>query len=162
PGLPRQPLEVGAGEQGDVVTAGLERLAQGEEGVDVAVAAHRHQQDVGHRSPPEWARKGPGGGNSERRRIGKGKARQIDKAVGYLKDPFVAREHFWYGHYYAAHALHQVGGKEWKDWYDRMVRTFLPLQRSDGSWSGGDRNSAGPVYQTSIAVISLSVPMHYL
>src|SRR5262249_43377999 len=43
------------------------------------------------------------------------KAKEIPKAVEYLKDNFDAREHYWYGHYYAAHAMHQVGGKEWKD-----------------------------------------------
>jgi len=43
-----------------------------------------------------------------------------------------------------------------------MVKEFLPLQRNDGSWSGKDRNSPGPVYDTSIAVIALSVPMNYL
>ena len=48
PGLLRQRLEVGAGEQRDVVAAGLQRLAQGDEGMDVAVAADRHEQDVRH------------------------------------------------------------------------------------------------------------------
>lgn len=93
---------------------------------------------------------------------GEYKAREIPKAVDYLKANFDAREHYWYGHYYASHAMHQVGGKEWKDWYAKMVDTFLPLQRTDGSWSGKDRNSAGPVYDTSIAVLGLSVPMNYL
>jgi squalene cyclase len=93
---------------------------------------------------------------------GEYKASEIPKAIEYLKDHFDAREHYWYGHYYASHAMHQVGGKEWKAWYARMIDTFLPMQSGDGSWSGGDRNSAGPVYQTAIAVIALSVPMHYL
>ena len=46
--------------------------------------------------------------------------------------------------------------------YERMVTTFLPTQSSDGSWPGYDRSSPGPVYQTAIAVIALSVPMNYL
>jgi hypothetical protein len=58
--------------------------------------------------------------------------------------------------------MHQVGGKDWKDWYERMDSTFLPMQKPYGSWGGIDRSSAGPVYQTSIAVIALSVPMNYL
>ena len=72
------------------------------------------------------------------------------------------RSHFWYGHYYASHAMHQVGGKEWEDWYNRLCDTFLPMQSADGSWSGRDRFEVGPVYQTSIAVIILSVPMNYM
>lgn len=93
---------------------------------------------------------------------GEYKASEIPRALEYLKDNFDAREHFWYGHYYASHAMHQVGGKEWKDWYSRMVETFLLIQSSDGSWSAYERNSPGPVYQTAIAIISLSVPMNYL
>ena len=93
---------------------------------------------------------------------GEYKAKEIGKAVTFLEKNFDAREHFWYGHYYASHAMHQVGGKEWKEWYDRMNRRVLPLQQNDGSWGGVDGNSAGPVYATAIAIISLSVPMNYL
>jgi squalene cyclase len=93
---------------------------------------------------------------------GEYKAKEIPRALDYLKDNFDAREHFWYGHYYASHAMHQVGGKDWKDWYKKMVDTFLPLQRNDGNWYGGDRSSPGPIYETAIAVIALSVPMNYL
>src|SRR5262249_32642151 len=92
----------------------------------------------------------------------KGKKGKLTRAVEYLEDNLEARGHCGSGHSYAAHAMHQVGGKKWKDWYAKMVKEFLPNQDSDGSWSGRDRNSPGPVYQTAIAVISLSVPMHYL
>jgi squalene cyclase len=93
---------------------------------------------------------------------GEHKSKEIPGAVKYLKDNFDAKQHYWYGHYYASHAMHQVGGKDWKDWYAKMVETFVPEQKSDGSWSGRDRGSPGPVYDTSIAVIALSVPMNYL
>jgi hypothetical protein len=93
---------------------------------------------------------------------GEHKDSDIPRSVEYLKDHFNAREHFWYGHYYASHAMHQVGGKEWKEWYERMNKEFLPMQKTDGAWEGGDRHGSGPVYQTSIAVICLSVPMNYL
>jgi squalene cyclase len=93
---------------------------------------------------------------------GEHKSKEIPGAVKYLKENFDAKQHYWYGHYYASHAMHQVGGKDWKDWYAKMVETFVPAQKSDGSWSGQDRGSPGPVYDTSIAVIALSVPMNYL
>jgi hypothetical protein len=35
-------------------------------------------------------------------------------------------------------------------------------QHVDGSWATTNRREVGPVYQTSIAVIILSVPAHYL
>jgi squalene cyclase len=93
---------------------------------------------------------------------GEYKAQQIPKAVEYLKQHFGDRPHYWYGHYYAAHAMHQVGGKEWADWYARLKRELLPQQASDGSFSRHPEDGCGPVYQTSIAVIVLSVPAHYL
>jgi squalene cyclase len=93
---------------------------------------------------------------------GEYKAQQIPRAVQYLKAHFGARPHYWYGHYYAAHAMHQVGGKDWDDWYARLRRELLPLQAPDGGWSRNREDGVGPVYQTSIAVIVLSVPAHYL
>jgi prenyltransferase beta subunit len=88
-------------------------------------------------------------------------AKQLPKAIEYLKDNFEAGQHFYYGHYYAAHAMHQVD-KEWAPWYDKICRHLVPLQDVDGSWSLGERGSSGPVMQTSIACIVLSVPTHYL
>lgn len=95
---------------------------------------------------------------------GKYDAKQIPDAIDYLKANFDEREHFWYGHYYAVHAMHQVGGEEWAQWHSRLCKTLLPLQSPDGSWTGErlDKKSVGPVYQTSIATIILSVPTHYL
>ncbi len=93
---------------------------------------------------------------------GKYEAREIPAGVAYLKRNFHTSQHFFYGHYYAAHAMHQVGGKEWEQWYGKIRDHLLPQQGSDGSWRGVERGGVGPVYQTSIAVIILSVPAHYL
>jgi hypothetical protein len=93
---------------------------------------------------------------------GQYRAKEITRCVRYLKDHFHEQQHFWYGHYYAAHAMHQVGGKEWKDWYDKLWRKLQPAQTREGNWSMFDAGGAGPLYGTSIAVIALSVPMSYL
>ena len=93
---------------------------------------------------------------------GEYKATEIPDAIKFMKQRADEHSHFWYGHYYASHAMHQVGGKEWKDWYNRICDKFLPWQSEDGSWSRRDRFEVGPVYQTSIAVIMLSVPMNYM
>ena len=52
----------------------------------------------------------------------------------------------------------------WEEWYGKIKKTLLEMQGTDGSWEkrGGDAESPGPIYQTSIAVIVLSVPAHYL
>ena len=92
-------------------------------------------------------------------------AQQIPKAVEFLKDNMEPREHFWYGHYYASHAMHQIGGKDWEDYYTRMRALLLKSQVETGEWNTRsivDGRTAGPVYQTSIAVIILSIPAHYL
>ena len=93
---------------------------------------------------------------------GKYKASEIPRGVEYLKRNFYAGTHFFYGHYYAAHAMHQVGGKDWEQYYGKIRDYLLPRQSFNGSWTGVERGGVGPVYQTSIAVIILSVPAHYL
>ena len=89
-------------------------------------------------------------------------AREIPKAVSFLKQHFGDGHYFWYGHYYAAHAMHQVGGKEWQDWYRRISTDLLANQAADGSWTNWHNENVGPAYQTAIAVIILSVPANYL
>jgi prenyltransferase beta subunit len=93
---------------------------------------------------------------------GKYKASEIPRGVQYLKANFYSPIHFFYGHYYAAHAMHQVGGKDWDEWYARIRDYLLPRQGADGSWTAIERGGVGPVYQTSIGIIILSVPAHYL
>ncbi|HYT93353.1 MAG TPA: prenyltransferase/squalene oxidase repeat-containing protein [Gemmataceae bacterium] len=93
----------------------------------------------------------------------------LDRGVEYLKRNFHTGQHFFYGHYYAAHAMHSYAGinvengmREWENWYSKIRDYLLPRQSGDGSWLGVERGGVGPVYQTSIAVIILSVPAHYL
>ncbi len=94
---------------------------------------------------------------------GKYDAEEIKGGVEYLERVADDHQHYWYGHYYACHALHQVGGKKWEDYYDRMKTTLLSRQRASGEWYDARREAAyGPVYQTAIAVLILSVPSHYL
>jgi prenyltransferase beta subunit len=93
---------------------------------------------------------------------GEYEAKEIPEAVKYLQKNFDSPMHFFYGQYYASHAMHQVGGKDWEDWYERLQKYFVPKQSPDGSWARTGRYEVGPVYQTAIAVIALSVPAHYL
>jgi prenyltransferase beta subunit len=111
-------------------------------------------------SPPGFAR--TAAGVCVLQLTGEYKAAEIPEAINFMKQRANERYHFWYGHYYASHAMHQVGGREWEDWYNRICNSFLPMQSSDGSWSSRDRFEVGPVYQTAIAVIILSVPMNYM
>lgn len=89
-------------------------------------------------------------------------AKEIPEAVKYLEQNFETPIHFYYGHYYATHAMYQVGGERWEGYYKRLNDYFLSRQSPDGSWAQTSRREVGPVFQTSIAVITLSAPAHYL
>lgn len=89
-------------------------------------------------------------------------AKEIAQAVQYLERTGDDRQHYWYGHYYAAHAFHQVGGKKWEEYYDRLKARLLATQRATGEWSERMEAHVGPQYQTAIAVLILSVPANYL
>jgi hypothetical protein len=92
-------------------------------------------------------------------------ADEIKAAVEYMERTGDDRGHYWYGHYYACHAMNQVGGEVWERYYKRMRDRLLApgYQRPSGEWYDPSREAAyGPAYQTSIAVLILSVPTHYL
>ena len=94
---------------------------------------------------------------------GKFDADEIKSAVEYMEKTRDDRGHYWYGHYYACHAMNQVGGELWENYYKRMRDHLLRTQKQTGEWYDTVREAAyGPAYQTSIAVLILSVPTHYL
>lgn len=73
-----------------------------------------------------------------------------------------------YHNYYAAMALHHAGGSEWKSWNTEMrkqlVQTQIKSGPAAGSWSVTDPHgqSAGQIYQTTLAVLTLEVYYRYL
>ena len=96
---------------------------------------------------------------------GEYEADSIKKSVEYLEKLGEDRAHYWYGHYYAAHAFNQVGGEVWEKYYKKMRDKLLAdgYQKKTGEWYDPRLEAAyGPNYQTAIAVLILSVPTHYL
>ena len=63
-----------------------------------------------------------------------------------------------YGMYYAAQGLFQLGGENWKVFSDWMYRSWIPRQKSDGSW----REEESPSYSTSLLVLAFTVPYRQL
>lgn len=63
-----------------------------------------------------------------------------------------------YGMYYAAQGLFQLGGENWKVFSDWMYRTWIPRQKSDGSW----REEESPAYSTALLVLAFTVPYRQL
>jgi hypothetical protein len=71
---------------------------------------------------------------------------------------------FFYGAYYYAQGMHQRGGEFAAVARERTERLLLSIQNADGSWqpTNGNERSAGMVYATSLALLSLSVYHHFL
>ena len=67
----------------------------------------------------------------------------------------------YYGLYYTAQGLFQIGGPVWRGFSSWMYDTFVPQQRADGSW-GGQGNNGSDVYATAMTVLSLTVPYRML
>jgi squalene-hopene cyclase-like protein/prenyltransferase/squalene oxidase-like repeat protein len=89
---------------------------------------------------------------------------EAKKGLDYLKK-FVARNrgqgrygHYFYGHYYAAQAMYQAGGKHWEFWYPKVRDELLRLQLSKGSWS----SNVGETYGAAMGALVLQVPYNYL
>lgn len=92
-------------------------------------------------------------------------ATEIKRAVDFMVQHRDDGGHYWYGHYYACHAMNQVGGELWEQYYKRMRDKLLTpgFQKRSGEWYDPQREgSYGPAYHTAIAVLILSVPTHYL
>ena len=65
----------------------------------------------------------------------------------------------FYGNYYNAQAMFQIGGRHWETYADWMYETYLKRQQADGSWHSRE---AGKVYGTSIMALAFTVPYRQL
>jgi hypothetical protein len=90
---------------------------------------------------------------------------EIDRGVEYLLKFNPARQrgqesHYFYGHYYAALAMYQAGGRMWNDWYMAIRDDLISRARaSEGSWMS---SGVCPEYGTAMALIILQMPNNYL
>ena len=66
--------------------------------------------------------------------------------------------HFYYSAYYYSQAMQKRGGDVATKAREVVEKVLLKKQGGNGSWSG----NYGPVYCTSMAMLSLSVKYHYL
>jgi len=68
-------------------------------------------------------------------------------------------QHEFYGNYYNAQGMFQIGGRYWAEYANWMYEHYLAEQKSDGSW---DTREAGPIYGTAISVLAFTVPYRQL
>lgn len=64
----------------------------------------------------------------------------------------------YYGLYYGAQGMFQLGGKHWSKFGSWMYEYWPAKQKSDGSWGKGQ----SPAYDTAMCVLSLTVPYRQL
>jgi A-macroglobulin TED domain len=78
--------------------------------------------------------------------------------------PEVNEPWFFYGCYYYAQGMHQRGGDHAATARQKTEQMLVGAQTAEGAWfpRNGNEKSAGPVYATSLALLSLSVYHHFL
>jgi len=85
---------------------------------------------------------------------------QVPRAAGFLEARREANaDYYFYGHYYAAQAMHLLGGRRWREWYDYIAAQLVRRQRSEGAWR---RAQEEKIQCTSMAVLILTIPNGYL
>ena len=73
------------------------------------------------------------------------------------------RQHYWYGHYYAALAMWTAGGNFWAEWFPAIRDELVARARGGGQFGGGLWTDwHGPAYATAMACIILQLPNNYL
>lgn len=92
-------------------------------------------------------------------------AKETRKVLEYVRRHLNAEstrnEHDSYATFYMAQALHQVGGKDWAKYFHERRQRYLREQNGEGSWSYTGWG-ASPVFDTSVAIMVLSLPYGYL
>ncbi len=71
---------------------------------------------------------------------------------------------FYYGLYYCAQGMFQLGGRHWEQFAPQMYEMMLKFQRKDGSWPQGSANESrgGPCYATAMGVLAIAVSYRQL
>ncbi len=71
---------------------------------------------------------------------------------------------FYYGMYYCAQGMFQLGEEHWETFGAHLYDTLLKIQEDDGSWpeAGGNERKAGRCYATAMAVLAMSVAYRQL
>jgi hypothetical protein len=88
-----------------------------------------------------------------------GSSNWLLKSPPELNEPW-----FFYGCYYYAQGMYQRGGDHAATARQKTEQMLVGAQSAEGAWypRNGNEKSAGPIYATSLALLSLSVYHHFL
>lgn len=117
---------------------------------------------VGYTSPNEHKESLTGAGLLCLELCGKHAAPESIKAADWIlanHTKLPKAEFEFYGNYYNAQGMFQLGGKYWKTYADWMYSFYLPQQKPDGCWEG---ERFGKTYSTSVMVLAMTVPFRQL
>ena len=96
--------------------------------------------------------------------LGEYSSPEIKRGLRYLEDHYRESNNFpFYAQYYCSQAMFQVGGREWRAYYDWARERLLADQRKDGSWQARALQfEKNPDQTTSMALIVLQLPYRFL
>lgn len=87
--------------------------------------------------------------------FGKGDSEMAKSALslikGQQKNIVKNTGHYYYCHYYAMHAMREVGGEAYRDYYTQLANAMAGRQNADGSWGSREKH-----YGTPMAILVLS------
>jgi hypothetical protein len=73
-------------------------------------------------------------------------------------------DRYHYSAFYCSQAVHQLGGKYWKQFYPPLMQILIDNQNRDGSWPQERQKDAkfGKVYTSAFAILALTPPYNIL
>ena len=82
-----------------------------------------------------------------------------ERSPGIINNNF---GHYYYGHYYAIHAMVQAGDDYYAEWYPLLRDALVGKQEKNGNWPGGAKGEKTIGYETPAAIIMLATPYRYI
>ena len=76
-----------------------------------------------------------------------------------------SHDRYHYGLFNCCQGMYQLGGRQWEEFFPRVVRTVLANQQPDGSWPAESHfhdAQFGNAYTTALVVLSLGAPNQLL
>jgi hypothetical protein len=148
-------------------SAKLNGAAVPDQAIADAVAYLRRHQDAkegcfGYRDRTDHARSLTGMGLLCLELCGGHGTPETFKAADYVMKTFrdLPGDQFeFYGNYYNAQGMFQIGGRYWQEYASWMYGTYLKKQSDDGSWNSRE---AGRIYGTCMMVLAFTVPYRQL
>lgn len=88
---------------------------------------------------------------------------EYNRALNFSRE--YPKDRYHYGVFNCSQAMYQLGGKYWREFFPRLVKTLLANQNRDGSWQAEKHYEDGPfgqAYTTSLVVLALGAPNQLL